>query len=337
MSQLNIILDKLLYSTFSNVLGEVNSRGLQQFSSLLPSGFSSYYVELRSLNKKFSDRVDLLCSINHQSPPPSNWLNSTDTQTLKEHLKSTYNNLSKTQFFTPFVWLEFDDIVARIPNQISSPGTHFCLESGYPNSLQKKRELNLYEPYQFAQSLCIAQLGHRLNSLEKIYSYLPQDAHIIHLSFMLGRAPATTKLYVCMSRADIIEYLKNIKWSGQISAIQDALQLWQSIEVSEYLFFDITICNDEIQDSFALVTSPVKYSANNNNFEFTAEKNTSTKKIINKLYQLEYVSTEHHKSLSHWIGEEPPHISSWMDFKLVIDNNKPEYFKAYLGIQPKVL
>lgn len=337
MSQLNIMLHKLLYSTFSNVLGEVNSRGLEQFSSLLPSGFSSYYLELRSLNKKFSDRVDLLCSINHQNPPPSNWLNSTDTQSLKEHLKKTYDNLSKIQLFTPFLWLEFDDIVARIPNQISSPGTHFCLESGYPNSLQKKRDLNLYEPYQFAQRLCIAQLGQSLNSLQTIYSYLPQDAHIIHLSFMLGRSPATTKLYICMNRTDIIEFLDNIKWSGQISAVQNALQLWQSIEVSDYLFFDLTIYNDEIQDNFALVTSPVKYSAKNNNFDFISDKKTSTKKVISKLYQLKYVSKEHHKSLSNWIEEDPPHMSTWMDFKLVIDNNKSEYFKAYLGIQPKVL
>ena len=220
MSQLSIIFDKLLFSTYGNVLGEVNSRGLQQFSCLLPSGFSSFYVEIRSLNKKFSDRVDLLCSINHQNPPPSNWLNSTETQSLKKHLKKTYEDLNKIQFFTPFIWLEFDDIVANVPNQISSPGTHFCLESGYPNSLQKKRDLNLYEPYQFAQRLCIAQLGQRLNSLQTIYNYLPQDAHIIHLSFMLGRAPATTKLYICMDRTHIIGYLKSIKWPGKITAVQ---------------------------------------------------------------------------------------------------------------------
>ena len=120
-------------------------------------------------------------------------------------------------------------------------------------------------------------------------------------------------------------------WKNYCSS--KALKIWDSLEVDNYLYFDLALSNDSIQDSFALVTSPVKYSIEYNNFDFIEEKKLSTKRIINRLHNLNYVSKEHRKELSEWIEPEHNHMRTWMDFKLVIDD-ECEYFKAYLGIQP---
>ncbi|MCG9769361.1 hypothetical protein L1D59_12210 [Pseudoalteromonas piscicida] len=330
---MNTILNRVLDESLHELLGKKTTEGLQEIASLFPQLFSSYYLEIRDLASHELSRLDLLCAIDHQSPKKRTNFIDNRWLPLIENLRSTYAKLKSLDEFTPFLWLEFDNILVNKPETVAAPGVHYCLESGYPEQLaEKNAQLSHYKPYVFSMGLCQQYHSKASLTLSRLFKHLPPSGHIIHISFMQQRKPATTKLYISMHQDEVIKYLEKVHFPGDVKEVEKMLLFWRDINDSPYLFFDLAV-GDTLFDHFALVSSPVYFDELNNKFSFLENKAELSNKLCKKLASSGLITQQKSSLIQQWSSSKFELAWTWVDFKLVKEPNRAVYSKAYLGLQ----
>ncbi|MFN2378347.1 MAG: hypothetical protein ABR538_17595, partial [Candidatus Binatia bacterium] len=229
---------------------------------------------------------------------------------------------------SPLVWLEFDD--AGKAGQLSSPGVCICLEPSYLDRTRYLEPATGCEEMAAAATALAGLDGDATEAVLRCIRSLPGGGRAIHLSFMKGRTPATTKLYVRLPVAAATGYLRTIGWSGDFAEVADLFDWRRRFDSAVHL--DVSI-----EGATVLPRLGVAYPRDDGEpfhlgiFEGLARRALTPGTAARaKRAAMSWTATQ--PCLT--IGDGWPNVvHRWIDQKIVFDEGTRE-LKLYLAVRP---
>jgi hypothetical protein len=325
------------------VAAEAFSR-LEALAPLLPDVMSSYYLECRLAAN--SGQVDLMGCVRasdggrerltshllrckqYQEHPI--WKSVTDFCTSWSEPGSPLYDL------VPHVWLAFD--LDGSSSSTRGPCLLLCTDPDYLDGTAQPKRSDTTTALQF-RLLTDAVFNTLLkrypdNSQRLIlwscHDLLPPGGRLIHLSMMLTRSSQTCKLNISMPKAEIVQYLRCIHWSGSI--IEIGALLSRFCADNQWIKLQLVIC-ESLAPTIELEL----------HFDESQESQERYRALLDRMCESGLCSTEKREALRRWSGrfrlispgqEWPTQWTTWTDVKIVHWRDHALFAKAYLGFMP---
>jgi hypothetical protein len=327
---------------------------IEECARCLPTLFSSYYLEYRL--RGGDPRVDFLASIIAPTQARGEDLERAHVAVelaglasfspawarVSEFARAWADPNSRLHARIPLIWLEFDDMHLTA-HGTPEPCFHACIDCDYlhhdsGNSRPVERgegqrdvltalfDLLLSQPLSPAASRALRACCERLGP----------HGRMIHVSVMLGRTPAAIKLYGCVPRLDLNEYLRRIEWPG-CSRTLDALldQFCVPSTIDDMIYFDLAI-DEYVTPYLGIVFSQMQLGSGRN-------CDPQRKVLLDLLVDAGLCAPHERDAALAWPGSTrvvratsstPARLQRWLDIKLGYRPGCQLEAKAYLGISP---
>jgi hypothetical protein len=335
--------------------GDTVMPNIRALSEQLPDIFSSYYLECRLAAEQ--KQVDFLaCLAASRSAKQMKRISAAVAQppqafSHEPGWRFVWNVIHRWASATdewyrriPFLWLEFDHMNTR-PAARQVPSLCVCLDPDYPDASPSSAPWNHQESYDNCLDFLMPAVPPAFESLfsannrrtmAACFKHLPPGGRIIHVSFMLARAPATIKLYGAIPKDLLVDYLKDIEWPGPFDSLRHVAHTFCTPETADdTVYFDLSL------DSALLPYAAIAFS------QLQLVRPTSSdprrRALLGLLEEHGLCAPEKREAIQTWPGgarESNPSTSStarahrWLDTKIALHVDQGISAKGYIGFSP---
>lgn len=295
---------------------------------LLPDAVSAFYFEVHYDAKRVGQLRDLLVQvpISPMRPPRCGCGSIAE---LTSRLHEWFAESSLAVYCQPSAWLELDGVGSWAD---AAPGLSVCVDPAFDSRRPPTGGVPGLSPATIRAlvdelgSVCAARSDSGA-VVERIASAWPRAGRVRHLSIMSGRAKQPRKVYGILPRSDLVQFLREIHWPGDLDLVIDLGSALN--ETSSNVQVDLTATSEGVlpRMAFEFFSDPPPYA----DFFRTA--------LLERAQARGLVDQEGVSALREWVGEfrgclghdaKPSRVSRWFDLKVVVDGGRP-LLKAYLG------
>ncbi|WP_437542799.1 hypothetical protein WME97_31415 [Sorangium sp. So ce367] len=234
----------------------------------------------------------------------------------------------------PLLWFEFDQPAAR--RGPVEPSVLLCLDPRPLTNLEAPEAERDFSPSGRLR-LVEAALSVLLDgpvpaatqaALLRCFTLLPDGGHVVHLSVMSARQPATLKLNVSLPRDRLTGYLLGVGWPGNPGEVEELLETLRVED--ERVTIDVTL-GDSVAPRLGIEL-----------FDLATRKlDPGRSATLERLSSLGLCTPSQRDALAAWPGssrercqegEWPSRVRRWIDLKIVLGPDRALSAKAYLGV-----
>jgi hypothetical protein len=321
---------------------------IKRLGAQIPTGWSSYYIECRL--GAGADQVDLLAGVGvADGGVLQRALSSALESPTLTHRPSwrRFANLcrawrdrgSEVEAQVPALWVELDH--AEVADEAGvAPSFCVCVARDYlcPTALAPdsesarsalERSLQLLLP-EGADADARARL-------DRVVEAGAACGRVIHLSVMLGRAPAAIKIYLAVARSQLIRLGEALQAASTFRNLADLTRdLAPGLET---VYLDLTMSSPlDVRIGVAFSQFHLRESPR------SVSTCPTWDPLLDRAEQLGLCCPEKRAALAGWPGRAavrfdgeawPVHLHRYLDLKIVVERGQPTSAKAYLGFMPR--
>jgi len=160
------------------------------------------------------------------------------------------------------------------------------------------------------------------NNLKECINKLPKDIGLFQLGVMLSRNENTIRLFTNeLTNKEVIEYLKNIGWTGNAEKLKELFILFDEFSDKQYII-DFNVSKGEISNKLGI------------NFGLDINKKDSTSSFLNRLQDVKLCTKDKKEGINIWCNNNDDKFeTSISHFKFSIDEDN-HFAKVYLKLSP---
>ena len=247
---------------------------------------------------------------------------------------SSWQSIGNGSPSIPCVWFEFDDVSAGT-DAILRPSFCVCLDSSYLERsrkppLRQDTKALLEHAGRLLNQLSVADVADHIRVLSDCFRAIPEEGRIVHLSAMLGRSPAVTKLYLAVPKESSHAFARRLPFEEAKAEIADRIDYY-SRYADRFVFLDLTV--DASLASRVGIAFPT--------FEFGQQRRLE--EVLEAASRAGSCTAAEVAALRSWEGSSrvvytgeswPTRIARWLDIKIVATPGTPDCPKFYFGFMP---
>jgi hypothetical protein len=230
----------------------------------------------------------------------------------------------------PFVWLEYD-LDERFDAEAPAASPSVGLERGYSLGPSVRRQIDRPAALRRARGAIDAVVSVERRErvaveVARCTATLPASGALIYLSEMNTRSPSVTKLYVSLSKHDVPEYLRAIRWPGDLARVEAILKQFYA-PIAKTVFLDVSIA-DSVLARIGFAFSQL-HASEMDHFDPAWQ-----------WLEAPGVDPGKKRALIAWPGDATmkrdgfSRVRRWVDLKIVCNEEGALETKAYLGYAP---